>query len=309
MMTSSVLFVFIDGVGLGEDDADVNPVVSARMPALRALLDGALPTRAQHGLSTARATLRGLDASLGVAGLPQSGTGQTALLTGENAARMFGRHFGPWVPVKLRQLVAAESVLARAQRAGKRVAFANAYPEELVKQAAGVELGRLPGPLRAGPPLAALGAGLLDRGTTALEAGRAIASEITNDGWRVHLNRLSLPDISARQAGANLASIAAHHDLTMFAHYATDTVGHRGDHAGAARVLERVDAFLDGLLSDLSDEVLLVVASDHGNIEDSRTGHTMNPALCLVVGTGHADFADSLTALTDVTPAILRMLG
>lgn len=306
---SRVLFVFIDGVGLGDEDGEVNPVVNARMTRLRALLDGAAPTRTQDGLSTSHATLRGLDASLGVAGLPQSGTGQTALLTGQNAPQMFGRHFGPWVPVQLRQLVAMDSVLARAKNAGKRVAFANAYPEELVQQAAGVPLGRLPGPLRAGPPLAALGAGLLERGTSALETGNAIASEITNDGWRTHLKRLSLPDISPRDAGSNLARIALQNDLTMFAHYATDTVGHRGDHAAAVTVLERVDAFLDGLLAELPGDVLLVVASDHGNIEDSRVGHTKNPALCLVAGNGHAEFAKSLVALTDVMPAILQRLS
>ncbi len=306
---SRVLFVFIDGVGLGDGDAAVNPAVAARMPAVRALLDGAEPTRANHGLSTARATLRGLDASRGIDGLPQSGTGQTALLTGENAAEMFGRHFGPWVPVKLRQLVFSESVLARAMRAGKRVAFANAYPEEVVRQAAGIELGRLPGPLRAGPPLAALGAGLLDRGTSALETGDAVASEITNNGWRTHLQRLSLRDISPHEAGINLARIAGAYDLTLFAHYATDIIGHRGDHAAAVSALERVDDFVGGLLSELADDVLLVVASDHGNIEDSRAGHTLNPALCLVVGEGHAVFAESLHALTDVTPAILRLLS
>jgi 2,3-bisphosphoglycerate-independent phosphoglycerate mutase len=304
-----VLFVFIDGVGLGDDDVDTNPVVSADMPVVRALLDGAAPTRALHGLSTPRATLRGLDAKLGVEGLPQSGTGQTALLTGENGARMFGRHFGPWVPVMLRQLVAGESVLARAQRAGRSVAFANAYPEELVQQAAGVALGKLPGPLRAGPPLAALGAGLLDRGTSALEAGDAVASEITNNGWRTHLQRLSLREITAHHAGINLARIAEQNELTLFAHYATDIVGHRGDHAAAVGVLERVDAFLAGLLSSLPPDALLVIASDHGNIEDTRAGHTMNPALCLVVGEGHAEFARSLDALTDVTPAILQLLG
>jgi hypothetical protein len=43
-----------------------------------------------------------------------------------------------------------------------------------------------------------------------------------------------------------------------------------------------------------------VVASDHGNIEDIRVGHTRNPALALVVGPGHGEFAAGVGALTDL---------
>src|SRR5438067_435351 len=106
-----VLLFFVDGVGLGDDDPAINPFVTARIPTLNSMLDGAPPTRASAGARTTRASLVGLDAQLGVPGLPQSGTGQTALLTGHNAPQTFGRHFGPWVPVRLRALVAGESVL------------------------------------------------------------------------------------------------------------------------------------------------------------------------------------------------------
>ena len=68
-----------------------------------------------------------LDPLLGVGGLPQSGTGHAALLTGRNAAALYGRHFGPWVPVPLRPLVMEENVLSRAQALGASCAFANAW--------------------------------------------------------------------------------------------------------------------------------------------------------------------------------------
>jgi hypothetical protein len=306
-----VLLLFLDGVGLGEDAATQNPFSAATLPTLDGLLDGRRVVRAASSISAARASLVGLDATLGVAGLPQSGTGQTALLTGEDAVRMFGRHFGPWVPTALRPLLMGSSVLARAAAAGRTVAFANAYPEELVAagRAALEANGRLPPYLRAGPPLAALGAGVLDRHTDALERGDAVASEITNDGWREHLHRTNVPPRTAAEAGALLARIAAHHDLTLFAHYSTDTAGHAADLAVAIRALERVDAFLGGLLDALPADVLLVVASDHGNIEDATTGHTRNPALGLVVGEGHREIAARLRALTDVAPAILGHLG
>lgn len=332
-----VLFVFLDGVGLGEDDPAVNALAAARLPRLSALLGGRRPVLAAVGAGAA-ATLLGLDAVLGQPGLPQSGTGQTALLTGEDAPGLFGRHFGPWVPVALRRLVAEDSVLVRAVRAGRRVAFANAYPEELLEAipagapspgppgappagepgqpqraaaAASVppDYARLPGPLRAGPPLAALGAGLLTRGTADLEQGLAISSEIVNDGWRERLRRRSVPAITSERAGENLAALAADHDLTFFGHYTTDAAGHHRELPPAVAAIERVDDFLTGLLHALPPDILLVLASDHGNIEDCRAGHTRNPALFLAAGPGHREFSAGLGALTDVTPRVLDWLG
>ncbi|MGH7476402.1 MAG: hypothetical protein ACRELD_08935, partial [Longimicrobiales bacterium] len=130
-----VLLIFVDGVGLGEPDPDFNPFAVAELPTFAALL-GADWLRCMTPLVRADASLAALDAQLGVAGLPQSGTGQSALLTGENTARRFGRHAGPWVPTALRSLVRERSVLARARAQGAAVAFANAYPEELVAAAA-----------------------------------------------------------------------------------------------------------------------------------------------------------------------------
>lgn len=303
------LLVFVDGVGLGSPDPSHNPFSTARLPVFERLLGGRPVVAGTAPFHGREASLVALDAQLGVPGLPQSGTGQAALLTGQNAARLYGRHFGPWIPTPLRQLVREGSVLARARAAGHTVAFANAYPEELVAQAvAGAAAGsRMPNFLRAGPPLAALAAGVLVRGTPALESGDAVASEITNEGWRERLGRTGVPLISAAQAGHNLARITGACDFTLFAHYTTDYVGHEQDLLRAAAALERVDAFLGGLLDTL-DETLLVVASDHGNIEDVRCGHTRNPALALVVGGGHDAIASRLGSLVDVVPAMLGYL-
>jgi hypothetical protein len=293
-----ILFVFVDGVGLGESDHMVNPLLNARLPTLHRLLGGAPIVAATAPLHTPTTSLVGLDAALGVEGLPQSGTGQAALLTGRNAPRLFGRHYGPWVPTTLRPIVAEESFLARLVDRGHDVAFANAYPEEALEPPAPGRRDR--SPLRAGPPLAARAAGLLTRHTTALELGDAVTSEITNEAWRERLNRTSLPVITPEQAGRNLARIAARHHLTLYAYYETDTAGHRGSMKAAVTVLERLDAFLAGVLKALPPEVLVVLASDHGNIEDIRCGHTRNPALALATGPGHREFVRGVRALTGV---------
>jgi bisphosphoglycerate-independent phosphoglycerate mutase (AlkP superfamily) len=156
--------------------------------------------------------------------------------------------------------------------------------------------------------LAARGAGVLDRHEDALAAGRAVASEIVNDGWRRHLGQGAGPDISAEEAGRNLARIGNDKHLTLFAHYATDTVGHAKDMEAAVASLERVDRFLAGVIGELTADTLLIVASDHGNIEDVRTGHTLNPALGLARGPG-AERVARLSDLREVTPFVLELLG
>jgi 2,3-bisphosphoglycerate-independent phosphoglycerate mutase len=307
-----ILIVFLDGVGFGPDSPATNPFAAARTPAIQRLLDGQRLVGAAAGLRGREASLVGVDASLGVPGTPQSGTGHATLLTGEDAVRRFGRHYGPWVPTALRPLVAEESVLARARAAGRAVAFANAYPEELARLVAGGLNGipgRRLGPLRAGPPLAAIGAGLLTRHTQALERGDAVASEITNTGWIERLGRTSLPVIQPEEAGGNLARIAEDHDLTLFAHYTTDYVGHRGTFDEAVAAVERVDRFLAGILEWFPGDGLLLVVSDHGNLEDVTRGHTAHPAVGLVVGPGHRAVADRLSDLRDPTRVVLEELG
>jgi hypothetical protein len=179
-------------------------------------------------------------------------------------------------------------------------AFANAYPADW------------PGSGRrrvAGPPLAARGAGLLTRRHSDLGTRGAVASEIVNDGWRRWVGPEAVPEVSAREAGVILAEIASGHRLTFFAHYSTDTAGHRGGMDGSIAALERVDTFLSGVLDRLPHDRSLLVVSDHGNIEDVRGGHTRNPALGLLFGPGAPERARQLAGLADVTPRALEWLA
>ncbi len=53
---------------------------------------------------------------------------------------------------------------------------------------------------------------------------------------------------------------------------------------------------------------LLVVTSDHGNLEDLSTkSHTRNPVPLLAVGPGADAFAGA-ASLTDVTPAVVEVV-
>jgi hypothetical protein len=296
-----IILIFLDGVGIGPAERGLNPFLTARLDTLRDLLGGRLPTLDEPAVEGPRARSLPLDARLGVEGTPQSGTGQTSLLTGANGAALFGRHFGPWTPVALRPLVEERSILAQAQAAGLTTAFANAYPRRFMESA----LGRRP----AAPPLAARGAGLLTRHEEDLARGEAVASEIQNTGWRNHLGFHHLPEPTPFQAGENLGRIAGAHHLTFFAHYSTDHAGHRQQLAPAERALERVDRFLAGVLSTAPSGTSIVLASDHGNVEDIRMGHTLNPALGILLGPirGTADRLN-VTSIMDLPGLLLRAL-
>lgn len=295
------LLLFLDGVGIGSRDPARNPFLRARLPVLEALLGGRLPVELAPGEGWAgpEGVLVAADAGMGVPGRPQSGTGQTALLTGVNTAARYGRHFGPWVPTELRPLLAEENLLSRAVSAGRSAAFANAYPDEVRARFA-------TGPRRpAAPPLAAHAAGLLVRGAEALRRGEAVASSLTTGRWRAHFPSEEIPEVAPREAGRTLARIAAGAELTLFAHYDTDLAGHAGEMAAAVAQLEKVDAFLGGVLEARTPDTLLVIASDHGNIEDASAGHTTNPVPVIGVGPGRERLRE-VRGITDVVPLLLE---
>ena len=298
-----ILLVFLDGLGIGGEDPGVNPFLRARLPAFEWLFGGAIPTLDPATVVASAARVErwvAADATLGISGRPQSGTGQTSLLTGCNAAERFGRHFGPWVPTGLRPLLERDNLLSRARRAGRAVSFANAHPAKASQRTGRTRRA-------AAPPLAAEAAGVLVRHEAALLQGRAIPSSITNEVWRRHLP--SLPPLEPGRAGELLSAIAREAELTLFAHYDTDLIGHRRDLRGAVEVLERVDAFLGGLLEGLAADTLLVIASDHGNIEDASVGHTTNPVPVIATGPGSEQLVRAVRSITDVAPALLGLIN
>jgi 2,3-bisphosphoglycerate-independent phosphoglycerate mutase len=115
--------------------------------------------------------------------------------------------------------------------------------------------------------------------------------------------------VTPEEAARTLLGIAAAAEVTLFAHYDTDHVGHAGELGPAVAALEKVDAFLGALAAGLPDDLLLVVASDHGNVEDVRGGHTLNPVPVIAAGAGRRTLAAGVRAITDVAPGILDLLG
>ncbi|MCL4824279.1 MAG: hypothetical protein KJZ57_08685, partial [Anaerolineales bacterium] len=178
----NLLFLFLDGVGLGADNPSINPLVRAEMPNLRALLGGNPLAASAAPFTGERATLVALDASLGVEGLPQSATGQAVLLTGVNIPKEIGEHYGP----KPNHAVAAylqtgRTLFSWLRANDKTAALLNAYPPRYFH---GIESGRR---LFSSIPLALTGAGFPLFTKDDLYAGRALSADFTGEGWRTML--------------------------------------------------------------------------------------------------------------------------
>ena len=306
-----VLMLFLDGVGIGRRDPLHNPFAVAKLPAFRSLLGGELPSSRRGHLTGEDALCLPLDATLGVPGLPQSGTGQTALFTGHNAARLIGKHFGPYPFSTLRPLLETDSLFRRLTAGGKRCCFANAFPQRFFDYA-----DRHPSRLSV-TTLSCRYAGVpLLRGDD-LHAGKAVSADITNSGWHA-LGYPHIPLIDPAEAGRRLARLTRHHDFVLFEYWKTDHAGHARSMHEALDVLEKFDGLLLGILEEVDTrDTLLMITSDHGNIEDlSMKTHTRNPVPLVLHGFRRGEFVHALSlasrsrpSLCNVTPALLDLFS
>ena len=304
-----LLFVFLDGVGLGPATAD-SPLDSDRWASLLRLAGGQRWTAALRPVRHPRHVVRPIDATLGVAGLPQSGTGQTALFTGVNAPQIAGRHYGPYPHSATRPHLAAANVFRQVLDLGRPfetpdgepAAFLNAYPPRFFDYVRRTDRWTV-------TTRACLDAGLRIRTHADVVAGAALTAELTGAAWAERLG-LEVPILTPEAAGRQALRLARRHAFTLFEYYLTDKAGHSRDPARAEAVLADVDAFFGGILADLDpSRDLLLIASDHGNLEDLSTkSHTRHPVPLIAYGAGAAAFAD-VDDLTGVVPAILQALS
>src|SRR3990172_9014835 len=124
-----ILFIFLDGIGLGADDPDTNPLVRAEMPFLGSLLGGQKLTASAAPYESEIVSLVALDAGLGVDGLPQSATGQAVLLTGVNIPAELGYHYGPKPnPEVASYLKNGNTLFSWLRAVDKKSALLNAFP-------------------------------------------------------------------------------------------------------------------------------------------------------------------------------------
>jgi 2,3-bisphosphoglycerate-independent phosphoglycerate mutase len=302
----NLLFLFMDGVGLGENNPQTNPFAAAHMPFLNDLLDGKRLLAQDAPFKNGRASLVSLDACLGIPGLPQSASGQAVLLTGKNVPEILGEHYGPKPNPQISEVLKAGNIFSWLQDRAKRVTLLNAFPRRYFD---GIESGhRLPGAIA----MAALQAGLDLKTEQDLMEGAAFSVDFTGQAWRDILGVPEAPVFTAEEAGRRIARLAQTYDFSLFEYWPSDVAGHHQDLEGGVHQLEMIDRVLSGLLAEWDDsQGLILITSDHGNLEDLNTRrHTSNPVPGLLMGDTELrqQFLEELEDLTGIAPAIMKLL-
>jgi 2,3-bisphosphoglycerate-independent phosphoglycerate mutase len=298
-----VLFIFLDGIGLGENDPETNPFARAKMPNLNRLLDGRSLLKDSAPFHGDRASLVAIDPAVGVKGLPQSATGQAILLTGINIPAELGYHYGPKPNPEVAAYLKEASLFSRFVKEGKTAALLNGYPPRYFD---GIDSGKR---LYSSIPLSVINAGLPLFRHDDLFAGRALSADFTGEGWRTMLGFAEAPVMDAHQAGRKLGDLAKEYDFALFEYWASDYAGHKQQMENAVSLMETFDRVLGGLTEAWDDHGLILVTSDHGNMDDLSTRkHTAADVPALVIGNKIArdEFTRDMKDLTDIAPAIWK---
>ncbi len=303
---TKMLFIFLDGIGLGPDDPKTNPLARAEMPFTQSLFGGRKLTASATPYESEFVSLLALDANLGVEGLPQSATGQAVLLTGINIPAELGYHYGP----KPNSHVAGcindgNTIFSWLHEEGKSAALLNAFPPGYFS---GIASGKR---LYSSIPLAVTSAGFPLFTQDDFFAGQALSADFTGHGWRSMLQITEAPTMSAYEAGEKLAILASDYDFSMFEYWASDYAGHKQNMVWAVEQMETFDSVLEGLVESWHiDDNLILITSDHGNMEDLSTRrHTFAKVPGVVIGKLHKPFAAELTSIAGIAPRIKTHLA
>ncbi|MCU0496216.1 MAG: hypothetical protein MUF87_02555 [Anaerolineae bacterium] len=298
-----ILLIFLDGIGLGIDDPTINPFAAAHTPTLWRLANDHRWLSITGYQESDQALFIPTDAQLGLAGKPQSGTSQAAILTGRNIPQLIGRHYGPKPDAETRALLENDNFFKQVIQQGQQAALINAYPPTLLHN---IARGKT---LRSSIQHAVYAAGLPLFDHHALYREDAMSEDWTGQAWRDYLQYTDTPLYSPQAAGKQMIELSRRYDFAFFSHWMTDTVGHRGTVEEGVALIELFDQVMQGALETWHDsEGLIIITSDHGNLEamDDRH-HTENRVPTVVIGQKKALFSD-LTDLIGLVPRMAQLL-
>ncbi len=294
-MPHKLIFIFIDGIGLGEQTPH-NPFCRPCLPFLTELLNTEIVSHVN--ICQSHLLLKGIDACLGVDGIPQSATGQTSLLTGQNAQKKIGFHYPAFPNKKLIDLIKQFSLLKQIKDKGLKTTFVNAYTpqffEKVKERPYGLSV----------TTHCVLAAGLPFRYLDQLQTGNAVYWDITNRYLQKNYQD-RIPIITPYLAGKRLATISSLYDLVLFESFLSDIIGHRNNLSLSMECLRMIDGFLKGVVENKDSATSILISSDHGNLEDATIGaHTRNPVPLLVLGPLAQAF-ESVQNISEITNVIV----
>ncbi|SMC94553.1 metalloenzyme [Sporomusa malonica] len=297
-----VLLIFIDGFGLGSNNPEINPLVRFGLPTFNEVF-GQPITHDIGSIITPESCLIPIDATLGVTGLPQSATGQAAILTGINTARAMGRHIQAFPGPQLSKIISDDNIMKKLTENGLTATSANMYTPDYFELVAKRKR------RHSAITLAAMSTGMTLRSLPEMKIGEAVYQDITNE-MLSDFGIDGIPVISPMQAANNLVNISRKYSFTIFEYFQTDRAGHKQNWQYAKRILGILDEFISGVYKRLSADTLLIITSDHGNFEDmSAKTHTFSKVPLIALGHQAKKLVSGITDLTGIAPAIIEVLG
>lgn len=272
-----VIFIFLDGVGIGKEDKETNPFFKHGFNTFTKIFES-IPSIKNNSFSKHDKYVFPIDTIMGVNELPQSGTGQTSIFCGFNAQKYLGKHFGPYPHSSLHPLIKKENIFTELKNNGKKPFFANAYPqiyfEHLNRSNARVSV----------PTLCSLYSDTNLNKYENLKVGKALSPEIDNHRW-VEKLKYDLPIITPEKAAFNLLNMVSDYDFVLYEYFFTDHLGHGRLSEDFIKLYETLDRFLFTILSNYEKDCSIFITTDHGNFEDlSVKSHTLNPGLAISAG-------------------------
>jgi 2,3-bisphosphoglycerate-independent phosphoglycerate mutase len=295
-MKNKVFFFFLDGFGLAPPSPH-NPM--AVFKVLSNVIGKPLTTNAM--VATPDMLINGLDATLGVAGTPQSATGQTTLFTGVNAAKVCEGHIPAFPPPKLRSIIKLESLFKKAVETGHTATFANCYRDQYF------ELVRAGKREHSVTTLSVMAAEIPLRRIPDYQAGMALFCDITGEHL-IFPSAQPLAPITPIEAGKRICRLCNEFDLVVFETFLPDVIGHKRNWGNAERFCNVLSSFIETIIAQCGSSTTIVMTSDHGNFEDFTTGnHTKNPVALCAFGPGSL-FLTGVTSIDQISNSLLHIL-
>lgn len=292
-INNSVLLFFIDGLGIGLKEKHNPLAIQNRLEPLahfknarsNLLLEGKLiPT----------------DPRLGIEGRPQSASGQTTILTGKNAPKTLGHHKQGFPNAILREVINKNSIFLQLKNLGiENNIFANAYTPQFFQETPR---------WKSATTVAVEAAGMRFKRISDLAGRKALFHDFTNQS--LIDKGFNIPLFSPIDAAEILADLTTENSFVLYEHFITDKIGHDQDFERAKVHLPLLAEFIRETLKRLDlEKTTFILTSDHGNIEDlSVRNHTLNDVPTIVWGRRREEVAGQIKDLSDITPAILKLL-
>ncbi len=310
---AKLIFIFFDGVGIGKTGS-TNPFFAAHADYLPFY---------ENGLTLPDQTpIKGIDAQLGVPGMPMSATGQTTLFTGINVPALLNEHKESYPDSFMRKIIKEKSIFSVLRKNNLNPRFLNVFPgsshlytpENIYIRDDGefyyspVFRNRIRRSLSATTCMM-IANHMRPFGENDILNERALYHDFTNQSLNGNGDFPRLPTFSPEKAAEIIYNTSRNYDLLLYEYFQTDFYGHGFEIQDCIDLVRQLNRLVKHLVSLLDKEKdTLLITSDHGNLEDTTTQmHTNNPVPLMTWGYQSEELRARIENLADVRPAVVDL--